>query len=185
MSSRDAHAVARRYASALLAVALDQKAELAKIDRELREAAVLLARESRLASVLSSPAIAVAKRVAVLDAVFSEAELSPYTRNLLRLLTTKERMSILPQVAEQFSRLVLEHKQVQSGEVVCAHPLTPAQQNKLSESLGKALGKTMELSYDTDPGLVGGLVVRIGNRVYDASVTTQLRKFKEKALSSL
>ena len=185
MSSRGSLSVARRYANAFLSVALDKQADPVHLDGELKEVAALMAREPRLALVLSSPTIPVAKRVGVLDAVVADQGLSPYTGNLLRLLTTKERMPLLPQVAEQFSQRVLEHRQVQSGEVVSAHALTNEQQATLAESLGKALAKTMELSYTTDPDLVGGLVVRIGNRVYDASVTTQLRNFKERALSSL
>jgi len=185
VSTRGSLSVARRYASALLSVALDKKADLAQIERELKEAAELVAREPRLAAVLSSPTIAAAKRQSVLAAVFASAKLSPATNNLLRLLTTNERIPLLGQVAVQYSRLVLEHKQVQSGEVLSAHPLTSGQQAKLAESLGRALGKTMELSYGSDSGLLGGLVVRIGNRVFDASVTTQLRKFKERALASL
>lgn len=185
MSSRGSLSVARRYANALLSVALDKKADPGQLEVELREMAALVARESRLAAVLSSPAIPAAKRVSVLDAVVAGKGLSPYTANFLRLLTTKERIPLLAQVAEQFTRRVLEHRQVQSGDVVSALALTSEQQGKLAESLGKALAKTMELSYTTDPNLVGGLVVRIGNRVFDASVTTQLRKFKERALSSL
>jgi F-type H+-transporting ATPase subunit delta len=185
VTSRHSVAVARRYASALLSVALDKGADLDRIERELREAADLLKRESRLAAVLASPTLASQQRVGVLESVIANADLRPESANLLRLLTSKERIPLLPEVAEQFGRLVLDHKQVQSGEVVSAHPLSDEQQAKLAASLGQALGKTMQLSYRTDGDLVGGLVVRIGNRVYDASVTTQLRRFKERALSRL
>lgn len=185
MTSRGSLIVARRYATALLSVALDKKTDPASVERELKDVAALLARESRLEAVLSSPTIAHAKRLGVLDAVLAESELTPCTRNFLRLLTTNERLALLPQMVGEFSKLVLEQQKVGSGEVLSSHPLTSEQQAKLAESLGKALGKTMHLSYDTNPELVGGLVVRIGNRVFDASVTTQLQKFKERALSAL
>lgn len=185
MTARDAVPVARRYASALLAVALDKRADLSRIENELEQAVDLLDREERLAGILSSPTIATAKRVSVLEAVLASSDFTPYTRNLLRLLTTKERIPLLSEVAAQYARLVLEHEQIQAGEVVSAHPLSTKQQEQLAASLGKGLGKTMELSYRTDPELVGGLVVRVGNRVFDASVTTQLRRFKQRALTSL
>ena len=81
--------------------------------------------------------------------------------------------------------LLLDHQGIQPGQVTSAHPLTTGQQERLSETLGTALGKTMELTFSNDPTLVGGLLVRVGNRVYDASVIKQLERVKEKALSSV
>ena len=66
-----------------------------------------------------------------------------------------------------------------------AHPLSDQQQKRLADGLGEALGKTMELTFSHDAKLVAGLVVRVSNRVYDASVIRQLERVKEKALSSL
>jgi F-type H+-transporting ATPase subunit delta len=105
--------------------------------------------------------------------------------NLLRLLARNERVPLVGFVAESFRRLVLEHQQIQPGEVVSAHALSSDQKKRLAGQLGQALGKTMDLSYRTDPEILGGVVVRVGNRVFDASVTTQLNRFKEKALSRL
>lgn len=86
-------------------------------------------------------------------------------------------------LAESFHRLVLEHRQIQPADVLSAHALSGDQKQRLAGQLGQALGKTMELTYRTDPEILGGVVVRVGNRIFDASVTTQLRRFKEKALS--
>lgn len=176
--------VAHRYARALLDVVLDEHVDPMTVEKELAASEALLDREPKLAEVLSAPRLAADKRAGVLEAVLASRELGPYTRNVLRLLTAKERMGLLPLVREQFRRLRLEHERIQPGEVVSAHPLSEDQRRRLAESLGGALRKTMELSYQTDRDLVGGLVVRLGNRVYDASVVTQLRRFKEKALSS-
>jgi F-type H+-transporting ATPase subunit delta len=177
--------VAERYARALLEVALDKKADLDRVGRELQGFRDLLDRESRLQAALSAPTIAATKRLAILEAVLASSKLVPETLNLLRLLARNERIPVVPFVAESFRRLVLEHKQIQPGEVVSAHPLSSDQRKRLAGQLGQALGKTMELSYRTDPEILGGVVVRVGNRVFDASVTTQLRRFKEKALSGL
>ncbi|MGH9321457.1 MAG: ATP synthase F1 subunit delta [Vicinamibacteria bacterium] len=178
-------AVAERYARAPLLVALDKNAELDRIEREVVSVAALLQREDRLASALRSPRIPMAKRVAILEDVLASAKLAPETTNLLRLLVKNERMPLFGLVIESFRRLVLDHKRIQPGEVTSAHPLTKEQQKRLAGNLGEVLGKTMELEYRTDPEIVGGLVVRIENRIFDASVVTALRKFKEKALSSL
>jgi F-type H+-transporting ATPase subunit delta len=177
--------VAARYARALLEVALDKKTDLDRIANELEGFQSLLERESTLAAALAAPTIPAVKRVAILEAVLASAKVAPQTLNLLRLLATNERIALVPFVAERFRRLVLEHKQIQPGEVVSAHPLSSDQKKRLAGQLGQALGKTMELSYRTDPEILGGVVVRVGNRVFDASVTNQLRRFKEEALSRL
>ena len=177
--------VAARYARALLEVALDKKTDLDRIGKELEGFQGLLERESRLEAALAAPTIPTAKRVAILEAVLASAKVASETLNLLRLLARNERVPLVGFVAESFRRLVLEHKQIQPGEVVSAHPLSSDQKKRLAGQLGQALGKTMELSYRTDPEILGGVVVRVGNRVFDASVTTQLRRFKEEALSRL
>jgi len=177
--------VAERYARALLEVALDKKTDLDRIGKELEGFQGLLERESRLETALAAPTIPTAKRVAILEAVLASAKIASETLNLLRLLAKNERVPLVGFVAESFRRLVLEHKQIQPGEVVSAHPLSSDQKKRLAGQLGQALGKTMELSYRTDPEILGGVVVRVGNRVFDASVTTQLRRFKEEALSRL
>lgn len=185
MATTGSVVVAERYARALLDVVQDKKADPQEIGNEIQEVADLMDAQPELANVLSTPTIPTDERLAVLNELFATQKLAPSTLNLLRLLTTRERIPIMREIDEQYRRLVLELKGVQPGVVTSVAPLTDEQQKRLAESLGKALGKTMELSYRTDPELVGGLVVRIGNRVFDASVVTQLRRFKEKALSSL
>jgi F-type H+-transporting ATPase subunit delta len=177
--------VAERYARALLEVALDKKADPDRILKELEGFEKLLERESALEGFLTSSTIPADKRVSLLEAVVAAAKFAPETLNLLRLLARNERVSLVPFVAEAFRRRLLEHKKIQPGEVVTAQPLSSDQKKRLAGQLGQALGKTMELSYRTDPQILGGVVVRVGNRVFDASVTTQLQRFKEKALLRL
>jgi len=184
MTAIGAPVVAQRYARALLDVVLEHEADAAAVDKEISEFLALLESQPKLADALAMPTIAAEKRVEILNDVITRADLTPSTVNLLRLLTERERMPILNLVVEQYRRLLLEHERVQPGEVTSAWRLTEDQQMHLAKSLGAALGKTMVLEYGTDPELIGGLVVRVGNRVYDASVTSQLRRFKEKALSS-
>jgi F-type H+-transporting ATPase subunit delta len=185
MTSAGSFVLAERYARALIDVAIDKKADLDEIGRELGDIAALLAAHPKLAEALSTPAIPAEKRVAVVNDVLARHEPTPTTANLFRLLTIRDRIPIFGVVVAQYQRLLLEHKLIQPGDVTSAHELTQEQQQRLGEGLGRALGKTMELTFNSDPKLVGGLVVRVGNRVYDASVITQLERFKEKALSSL
>lgn len=183
-ATRGARMVAERYARAFFAVVLDRKGDLDRAGREVSGLAGLFEREPKLLDVLSSPAVPSEKRVSVVERLLASAKASEETVNLARLLTTNERIGLTADVSAAFQRLVLEHRKIEPGEVTSAQPLTEAQRRRLAESLGRALGKTMELSYRTDAELVGGVVVRVGNRIFDASVTTQLRKFREKALAA-
>lgn len=188
MTTAGSFVIAKRYAQALLEVALDKNdknADPDTIERELSEIGALLESHPALANALSTPAIAAETRVAVLKEVISGQSLADATVNLLRLLTLRERMPVFGLIVEHYRKLLLEHKRIQPGEVKSAHPLNGRQQKRLSDGLGEALGKTMELTFSNDPKLVGGLVVRVGNRIYDASVIRQLERVKEKALSSL
>ena len=171
MTTAGSFVIAHRYAQALLGVALDETdndADPDTIERELSDIDALLESHPALAEALSTPAIAAETRVAVLNDVISGQGLADATVNLLRLLTSRERMPVFGQ----------------PGKVTSAHPLNEQQRKRLSDGLGEALGKTMELTFSNDPTLVGGLVVRVANRVYDASVIRQLERVKEKALSS-
>jgi len=176
--------LAERYARALLDVVLDKKMDAKQVATELTELSEFFAAHEKLSEIVSSPTVTSEKRVAVVNGVLANQSLVSCTLNLLGLLAARERMSLLPLVSEQYGRLLLDHQGIQPGRVISARPLTADQQERLSKSLGGALGKTMELTYNTDAELLGGLVVRIGNRVYDASVTAQLKRFKDKALSS-
>jgi F-type H+-transporting ATPase subunit delta len=177
--------LAERYAKALLQVALDKKTSLDQIGKELEGFRALLERENALRNALESPTVPGTKRVKILDSLLASVKVAPETQNLLRLLAKNERVALVPVVADSFRQLVLEHEDIQPGEVISAHPLSSDQKKRLAGQLGQALGKKMELTYSTDPEILGGVVVRVGNRIFDASVTTQLRLFKEKALSRL
>ena len=177
--------LAERYARALLDVAIDKGLDATAIAGELETVASVVAEHPSLAEALGSPSIAPETRVAILHDVLSRGQVSDATRNLLQLLVERERIAMLSLVATQYRRLLQEHHRIQPGEVKSAVELNDDQRKRLADSLGRALGKTMELDYSVDRDLLGGVVVRIGNRVYDASVITQLQRFKDQALSSL
>lgn len=185
MAGAGSRAVAGRYAKALLQVALEKKADPERLDQELQEFAGLLTEHPRLQRTLGSPAIFPDKRVSIVDALLTSDSFSPYTRNLLRVMAVKQRIALLHEVREQYRRALDAQQKIASAKVTSAHPLSEAQKRALAERLSELTGKTMRLHFETDPDILGGLVVRIGNRIYDASVVTQLRGFKERALAGL
>lgn len=184
MKAAGTRAVAGRYGRALLQVALEQKADLQRIARELAELGALIEGHADLDRILASPAVAPARKVGLVEKLLEGAGVSRPTGNLLRVMAAKDRIPLLRLVEEAYREALDEHEQVETAEVSTAHPLTEAQQEKLASELAALSGKRIRLNFTTDPALLGGLVVRIGNRIYDASIVTQLRQFKQRVLST-
>ena len=183
-ASAEARVIANRYAKALLQVVIEKKEDPERIDSELGEVAAVVEAYPALGQVLGSPAVVSSRRVAVVDKLASASKLSPTTSNLLRVMAAKERMPLLGLVREAYRRELDEHLKVETANVVTAHALTKTEEKALMGKLEELTGKTVRAEFRTDSTLVAGLIVRIGNRIYDASVTAQLTRFKERLLSA-
>jgi F-type H+-transporting ATPase subunit delta len=182
--SAEARVVANRYAKALLRVVLDKKDDPEQIDRELLEMAELFKSHPDLERTLASPVLVSSRRVAVVDELVACSRLSRTAANLLRVMAAKERLSLLELIRESYRRGVDEHLEIETAEVTTAQALNKKQEEKLIEGLGAMTGKTVRAHFRSDSEVLGGLVVRIGNRIYDASVASQLERFRERLLST-
>jgi F-type H+-transporting ATPase subunit delta len=182
--SGEALVIANRYAKALFQVVLEKKEDSERIDRELRDVSALLEAHPDLDRALGSPAILSSKRVAIVEQLFGKKKLSRTTMNLLGVMTAKERMPILPLVRAAYRQQVDEHEKVEKADVVTSYDLSKKEEKALIARLSEITGKTVRADFRTDPELVGGLIIKIGNLIYDSSVTTQLARFKERLLST-
>jgi len=99
-------------------------------------------------------------------------------QNLVRLLVERGRVAVLPRVLIVFSRLADAESGRVHAEIIAAVDLTPAQQASIAGELREQLGGEVETTVTTDPALIGGLVIRIGDRVIDGSVRTRLRELQ-------
>lgn len=183
-ASAEARVVANRYARALLQVVVEKKEDPERIDRELGEVVTLIEAHPDLGQALCSPAVVSSRRVAVIDALVSKSKWGVTSSNLLRVMAAKERMPMLGLVREAYRRQLDEHQKIEKAEVVTSHALSKAEEEALIGKLGQLTGKTVRAEFRTDSNLMGGLIVRIGNRIYDATVTAQLARFKERLLST-
>jgi F-type H+-transporting ATPase subunit delta len=168
---------ARRYARALLDVSLEKKADAGRLRAALDAAAQTLVAHADLRQVLAHPAVAVEKKKAIVEKLFGgEPEL---LRRLLNLLVARDRILLLPRVAELYAALYNAQRNVIAAEAVSAVALTDAQQKALAESIKKTTGKDVELTTRVDPALVGGVRVSMAGRVYDGSVRAQLAAMRQ------
>jgi F-type H+-transporting ATPase subunit delta len=176
-SSRTA---ARRYAEALLDVATSTKASPEALRRELREAVALLRDHKELAVALSHPALGSEGRKKLVAGVWGKAKASPLFLRLLDLLASRNRLSLLPAIAEIFSARWNAGRGVASAEAVAAVELDAGRQKVLAEALKKATGNEVELETRVDPAVLGGLRVTVGGHTFDGTVRAQLQSLRRR-----
>jgi F-type H+-transporting ATPase subunit delta len=169
---------ANRYAKALFDVAVREQADLVKVERDLTEAAELLATNPELLPAVERAGVPDAARTAVMDQVAAAMGVAPQVRNLLVLLARDRKLAYLTDLAAAYRERLLAHQNVVRAEVTSAVPLTAEQTGALAASLSAVTGKKVELSAGVDPDLLGGVVARIGSTVYDGSVKTQLARMR-------
>lgn len=165
--------VARRYAGALL-----QEAEAAgkteRIDEDVQALRQSLEGSRELARFFGSPVISRQKKQAVIARLF-EGKLDALLVRLMQLLVEKDREEILPALVRQYAALRDERLGITEALVRTALPLGFEESEDLRRALEAATGQKVRMRIEIEPGLIGGLVVRVGDRVFDGSVRNQLR----------
>ncbi len=101
-----------------------------------------------------------------------------YARNLASMLVQRRRFDVVPELLDVYGDLLLEAQGIAIADVTTAVDLTPAEREQVRTQLQQIVGKQIELRTTTDPSLIGGLVARIGDRLIDASVTSQLQQMR-------
>jgi len=128
--------------------------------------------------VLQHPQITRERKKELLKQVYQESVGSD-VQHFLSLLIDKDRSELLPQVVQQFGRLLDEHNQEMDVEATTAIPLTPQQEAALRERLETTTGYKLRLKTRVDEEVLGGLIIRFGDKLIDGSVATELRGVRE------
>jgi F-type H+-transporting ATPase subunit delta len=165
----------KRYTEGL-AAALKSEAEFALVFGEIAAFAKLLESHPRLGGVLLRPFLATAKKAAIVREVLEREGVSPKTRRFLLLLVQHRRLEILSSVVRDLPAMWKERQGVRTFEVRSAFPLSDRQKARLEAELRRLEEKPVHCAYGLDPGLVGGLLVKRGNLVYDVSLKGQLER---------
>jgi F-type H+-transporting ATPase subunit delta len=171
---------ALRYARALLDVGIKEQADLEGIERDLAAFTALLPDHPALAKALLNPAVPVQRKRAAVAQIVEQTRPSPILGKLLVLLAERDRLVLLPDLLASYRDRLLQHRNVVRAELTTAAPLGDGRSAAIEEQLARATGRTVALQTRIDPGIIGGLVARIGSTVYDASITRQLEKMRER-----
>ena len=169
--------VGARYAQALFDLAKDEN-QIASVETDLKALKAMLAESADLRTLLQSPAFDAAAKGRGLAAVAEKAGFSALTLKFLGFLSGQRRSAALGAIITSFVALSATHRGVVSAQVTTAVALTPAQTKGLQAALRASLGKDPEIETRVDPAILGGLKVRVGSRLYDASLKSKLDSLK-------
>jgi F-type H+-transporting ATPase subunit delta len=164
--------VARRYAKALFET-LDP-AGVDPASNALTRLAEALATSTHLKHVLASPAFSQPQKLAILSSLVSRLDAPHAVTGLVAQLVGKTRVGLLPAIAEAFTTLADEARGNRRVSVTTARSLSSAEQQTLTARLRELLRQDLLISFETDPGLLSGLQLRIGSTVIDSSVRSRL-----------
>jgi len=173
-----ANAIAKRYAKALVQIGAEEGA-VEKYNAELAKFSGLLAENRELGAVFANPAYGVENKAEILKETIAKLGLSTTVSNLLMLLLERGRISVVPEIATRYGAFADELSGVIRPVVTSGLPLEPAQVEEIKAALAKATGKQVELKLEVDPTLIGGVVAKIGDKVFDGSVKTQLARLQD------
>ena len=170
--------VSKRYAKALLAV-VKQKGIHTKAYSELQAVAESFEKDAAINAYFQNPMISATQKVAAVKAAFAGKGLSEEVFNTLVLLAEKNRIHLLPEVAQAFQDFLDIEEGITRGTVRSAQPLTADAQKELEAKVSKILNKKIVLTYQQDPKLLGGAVATVGGWTFDDSIETHLTKLNE------
>lgn len=170
--------LARRYAKAVFQIG-EQYKNLDKLGADLAGLAAAMKTSTELVELLSNPAVRRADRRKVLDGIMARLGAQDATKSIVNLLLDHERLGSLPSIAREVSAMIEAKAGRVTAEVTSATDLSPAQLTQLTQTLEKLSGKKVTIEKKKDPALLGGVVAKVGDIVYDGSVRTQLRALRD------
>jgi len=170
--------LAGRYASALFGLARDER-QIDAVGRSLDSLNQALADSPELARLVESPLVGRDEAAKAFSAIAAKLGLDRITANFLGVLARNGRKGQLGDVIRLFRRLSAEHRGETSAEVVSAHPLSDGQMNALRTQLKGRAGREVMIDARTDPGILGGLIVKMGSQMIDSSLKTKLNRLAQ------
>lgn len=169
--------LAGRYATALFELAENDK-KLDDVAGDLQQLRAMIDDSADLARVIKSPVMSRDDQVAAMTAIADAAGFSALTKNFIGVVADNRRLFALMGMIKAYLNKLAEARGEATAEVVSAKPLSDAQVASVQDALRKAIGTKVQIEQRVDESLLGGLVVRVGSRMIDSSLKTQLQKMR-------
>lgn len=168
----------RRYAAALMALA-DQAGQIDAVRSSLRDFAATWAESRELRAIFENPSVSVAARRKVLREIAEQSGMNPIVRNTLLLVSDRRRLQYFPEIFDAFEYAAEKRAGHVRADVVTATELPQEYFDGLRRTLEQATGKQVVLTTHVDPSIIGGVVTRVGDQVYDGSVQYRLNELRD------
>ena len=165
--------LAGRYATALFGLARDQN-QIDAVRRSLDNVEQAMTESADFRALVTSPLVGRADAAKTIAALTPSLGLDPLTGNFLAVLASNGRLAELKNVIRSVRALAANHRGEVTAEVTSARPLDDSQVAELKAKLKARVGRDVAIDAKVDPSLLGGLVVRLGSQMIDASIKTKL-----------
>lgn len=170
--------IAKRYATALLEIGAEG-GELDRLVDEIGRAAAAYEGSTELRQVFADPLVAPAAKQAILKELGERLGLGANSKNALGLLLERRRIRALPAISERLREMADAKRGILRAQVLTAMPLSEEYFEKLQRELERITGRRVALDRKLDASLIAGVVVRLGDTVYDGSLVARLKQIKE------
>ena len=164
---------AKRYASAVFDLALDS-GEVDAVDNALMSLAKLIEGDAQLSRALKSPLHKSEEKAAVLAALGERLNLPQLARRFIGVAALNRRAGDIPAMAKAFADKAAKHRGSSRVVARVARAISKEQTLQLESAVSKSLGRTVTVDVEVDPALIGGLQLKLGSRLVDASIRTKL-----------
>lgn len=169
--------LAGRYATALYELAEEQKA-LDQVANDLATVKRAIADNADLQRLIASPLVPRDQQAKAVLALVEKMGLSDLTRRFVGAVARNRRLFRLPQIIDAYTMLLAEHRGEVNAMVTSAKPLSAPQAESVNAALRAAVGRKVAVSLHVDPALLGGLKVKVGSRLIDASLASKLQRLQ-------
>jgi F-type H+-transporting ATPase subunit delta len=166
-----------QYATALADIVLQQGAA-EPAERQLKDFLAAYEESAELRNALATPAIKREVKHHVIEQLIARLGASRIIRNFLFVIVDNQRFHLLPEIVESFQQIIRDRQGVAEAQVATAVALNDGQKNLLVRTLEGLSGKKIQAVYSLDPGLLGGVHVRIGDTIYDGSLKNRLNQLR-------
>ena len=173
--------LANRYSKALLDLALEQNV-LDEVCSNMKQLTMMVDENRDLQLLLKSPIVKADKKIAIFNELF--VAFHKLSKDFVTLITKNRREGDLYNIAKVFISLYADYKNIQQIVVTTASGLDDTLRAKLRELASKATNSEVDIIEKTNPALIGGFVLRIGDNQFDTSIATKIRKVKRELTTS-
>lgn len=165
--------IAKRYATAVFELAKDSSG-LSDLEKDVDALDAVIQDSADFRDLIHSPVYTRDAQGAAVTAIAAKMGLSDTVANTLKLMATKRRLFVLPQLVAALRAQIADEKGEVTADVRAAKEMNDYQRKTLAETLSKAVGKDVKMNVTVDESLIGGLIVKVGSKMIDTSIASKL-----------